>query len=193
MSIENITGKILDDAKEYAEKVMADAKNQETSILENANKQAESIVKSYTEKSIADAEIIKSRKKSVAELESRKIKLGARQKAVSIAFDKAIDKIADFQDDEYISFLVKMYEQVTIEGGEICLNEKDRQRVGEKLVTAINDGSKKEKVKLSEDKISAKGGFILRKGSIEINATLETLIHSVKEDATGQIAEILFA
>nr|WP_315020642.1 V-type ATP synthase subunit E [uncultured Aminipila sp.] len=192
MSIENITEKILEDAKEHAEKVMADVKSQETSILENANKQAENILKSYTEKSLADAEIIKSRKISVAELESRKIKLGARQKAVSIAFDKAIDKIADFQDDKYIDFLVGMYEEVTIEGGEICLNEKDRQRVGEKLVAKINDGSQKEQVKLSEDRISARGGFILKKGSIEINATLETLINSLKEDATGQIAEILF-
>ena len=192
MSIQDITGKILDDAKEHAEKIMTQAKNQETSILESANKQAENILKSYAEKSQADTEIIKNRKISVAELESRKIKLGARQKAVAIAFDKAIDKIANFQDDEYIDFLLAMYAEVTIEGGEICLNEKDRQRVGEKLVAKINDGSQKEQVKLSEDKISARGGFILKKGFIEINATLETLVNSVKEDATGQIAEILF-
>lgn len=192
MSIDNITAKILDDAKEFANTVMADAKSQETSILANAKKQAEELLASYVEKSKADAEIVMSRKVSVAELEARKIKLAAKQEAVSKSFEKAIGKIAGMEDDAYVDFLAKVAEGITVDGGEICLNEKDRNRVGAKLVEKINSKSTGENVKLSDDVINAKGGFVLKKGSIEINATLETVINAVKEDATGQIAEILF-
>jgi V/A-type H+-transporting ATPase subunit E len=192
MSIGNITEKILEDAEKYAEKIMADAKKQETSILENAKKQAEDIVKSHEEKVLSDAETIKSRKISVANLESRKIELAARQKAVSLVFEKAIDRIAALPEKEYVDFLVKLYDEVTAPGGELCLNLKDKQSIGEKVVNRINENSTNGQIILSKDTINAKGGFILKKGAIEINATLETLIHSVKEDATAQIAEILF-
>lgn len=192
MSIENITAKILEDAREYADSAIADARKEETAILVDAKKQATGILESYKEKSAADAEMVKSRKASVAELEARKMMLAAKQDAVAKSFQKAIEKIAGLKDEEYIDFLASLAKDIAADGGEICLNKKDKEAVGEKLVQKINSGSKRKKVTLSKSVIQSKGGFILKNGPVSINATLETVINAVKEDATSQIAEILF-
>jgi len=45
---------------------------------------------------------------------------------------------------------------------------------------------------LSKNTVKASGGFVLKKGSVEINNTFETLLDSMKDELTGSIANALF-
>jgi len=45
---------------------------------------------------------------------------------------------------------------------------------------------------LSEDTIAAKGGFVLRKGSMEINSTLEVMVNGIRETAIPDVVKVLF-
>jgi V/A-type H+-transporting ATPase subunit E len=92
----------------------------------------------------------------------------------------------------YVALLVKAVSEAGVNDGELLFNSKDRGSIGQKVVDEVNGNDDKVKVTLSEDTIDAKGGFVLRKGSMEINATLETMVNAVKEAVTPEVVEALF-
>lgn len=76
--------------------------------------------------------------------------------------------------------------------GSIVLNAKDRENIGERLVKTVNEKLGAEKVALSEDTVETSGGFVLKRGKVEINNTFETLLDAMRDELTGEIANVLF-
>ena len=192
MSIDNITAKILNDAKEYANELLSEANKEAEIITAKAESEANAIKERMAEQAIKDAAVVKHRKHSAADLEGRKERLAAKQKAVSDAVDAAISYIADMNSEEYTSFLVKKISETNIKEGQLLLNAKDRDSIGDKLIKAANESLKDGKLTLSDETISTKGGFVLRYGTREINSSLETMVHAIKEDVTSEVVSILF-
>ena len=95
-------------------------------------------------------------------------------------------------DDEYLNYLTQEIFKIPNVEGNIVLNSKDRENIGERLVKAVNEKLGAEKVALSNDTVQASGGFVLKRGKIEINSTFETIIDSMKDELTRQIANALF-
>jgi len=192
MSIDIITAKILSDATEYAEELISKAKQEAESITAEAKKKADSIKAHMSEQASRDAVTGKHRKNSVAELEARKMRLAAKQTAVANAMEVAIDHLANMKPEEYIAFLAKKIAETGIKEGQLILNAKDRASVGEELVKTANNLLKDGNLSLSEKTINAKGGFVLKHGALEINSSLETMVHSLKEVVTSEVVEVLF-
>ena len=192
MSIDNIIAKILSDAIEHADKSVSEAAQKAEVITAQAKEEAIAIKKQLAEQGTADAVITKHRKQSLAELEARKIRLAARQKAVSNAMEAAINHLANMEHDEYIAFLAKQIVATGAKSGQLLLNSKDKVAVGEKLVTTANALTEGGNITLSDQTINARGGFILKCGSVEINATIETLINLIRESVTPDVVAILF-
>lgn len=192
MSIENITKKILSEAENYAESSIKNAENQSVDIINEAKKQAESIITETSSRFSTEADTIKNRKVAAAELSSRKMLLMAKQEAVKRSFDKALIKLREMPEEEYISFLEGEIIKIPNCRGALILNEQDRERIGDKLIKLINDKLGENKIELSTETIQASGGFVLKRGNVEINSTFETMLSSVKDSLTIEIADILF-
>ena len=192
MSIDAITAKIVSDATLFAEGVLSEAKAEAASIITKAENEAGAVKARMAELSAKDAVITRHRKQSAADLEARKMRLAAKQKAVSKAIDAAIEKLANMDSDAYISFLAGKIAKTNIKDGQLILNAKDRQAVGDKLVKAANELLGGGKLTLSAETINVKGGFILRYGAREINSTLETMINGIREAVTPEIVAVLF-
>jgi len=192
MSIENITGKILAEAQDQSTQVLEEAGYKSRMIVEKATEQAEKIKKDFHEQATEDAHLLKSRRTSVAELEVRKMKLGAKQALISRSFDAALEQLADMKEEDYLEFLTSAILATGVAEGELLLNAKDRKAIGEKLVKKFNSMGKGGNLTLAEDTIDAKGGFVLRKGSMEINSTLETMVGGIREAATPDVVKALF-
>lgn len=192
MSIENITGKILAEAEEQSKKVLEEAADKSRTIIEKAEQRAAAIRETSAEKAKEDGHLAKSRRISVAELEVRKIRLGAKQELISHCFEIALEQLANMEEEEYIELLESSIIALDVDGGELVLNERDRKTIGNKLVKKINDAGKVGTLILAEDTVNAKGGFVLRRGSMEINSTLETMINSIREAATPDVVKALF-
>lgn len=186
MSIEKITEKILSEANDEASEVSKIAKQDKVNKLEDAKKKADKIKRDAEERGKRDAELLKSRKVSVAELEARKMKLQTKQQSISKCFDLALEKLVNMDEEEYIKLLVNTINQTGAEGGELILNKRDHDAVGDKVVAQLSG------ITLSKENIDAKGGFVLRKGAVEINSTLERMVNSLKEELTPQVVETLF-
>ena len=184
MSIENILEKILSHANEEAEKTLEQAREKADQIRKEAQETGKRILEEAEKKGKEEAKLLKSRRISVAELEVRKMRLGAKQQAIAKAFD--------LEKEEYVPFLVKALKETGIDEAELLMNERDRDAVGQKVLDVVNDPEKPARLTLSKDTIQAKGGFVLRRGLVEINSTLETLIDGVKEEVTPEVVEALF-
>lgn len=192
MSIDNITTKILSDAKDAADASLMNADKTKQEIINNAKSEAEVLIKSALEKAAKDAEDLKSRKISAAELQGRKMLLSAKQEAIKKSFGAVIEMLKTMPNQEYLNFLADEIVKIPNCEGTIILNAKDRQNIGDRLVKAVNDRLNAQKVVLGNGTTSASGGFVLKKGNIEINSTFETMIDSMKDNLTGEIADALF-
>lgn len=192
MSVENITASILRDAEAMAENSLINADKTRQEIIEAAKKEAEAIINARVEKAEKETENLKNRKVSAAELQKRKTVLGAKQDAIKKSFDAALEKLKSMPEDKYIEFLVNGITRAPYSEGTVILNNSDRDKIGEKLIKSVNDILKSEKFTLGNETVNSSGGFVLKSGSVEINSTFETLLDSVRDELTNEIANVLF-
>lgn len=199
MSIEKITEKIRAEATADATSLLAKVVEENQAALNKARTQAESIQKESVTKAEAEAKLLLERKESVAQLEAKKLRLAVKQEIISLCFDHALDRLASMDQTASVSFLVKAMLSTGMTSGEAIFNEKDKTSLGQQVVDQVNETLSRngkvtdsEKITLSSGTIQAKGGFILKKGSFEVNSTLETMIDSVRDQLTPQVVEALF-
>lgn len=192
MGIENITEKILAEAHNDARRIFDKGRYDSRDTIYRMERLLKQKKSDMEAKALSDAETVKKRKHSVAELEARKMRLGAKQEAISQCFEEAMIQLTALPEEKYIDLLARTIDKMEPEGGEILLNSRDRERIGEKLLAAVNGRDNRAKLCLAEDTISAAGGFVLRKGAVEINSTLEVMVAAIREEVTLQVVETLF-
>ncbi|MDD4376990.1 MAG: V-type ATP synthase subunit E [Eubacteriales bacterium] len=192
MSIEKITSKIISDAKELADAKIKEANNKSDAIIKEATRKAEKISKESSEKGLLEKEKIISRKKSVAEIDGRKLVLEEKQILISQCFEKAVDKIVTMERDQYVDFLAKVAIKTGEKTGELILNKDQSETIGNDLVAKIKELMPESKIVLAKETRDIKGGFLLRNGSVYINGTIEALVEDAKEELIGDVAKKLF-
>ncbi|MDD2495430.1 MAG: V-type ATP synthase subunit E family protein [Tissierellia bacterium] len=191
MSIENITEKIISEANNAAESSINNANIKSQEIINEAKKQAENIIAEASIQSEVEAETLKRRKVSAAELQAKKMLLSSKQEAIKKSFAVALEKLNNMPESEYIEFLATEIGKIHGDG-EIVLNEKDKIATGEKLIKLISEKDNNRKIVLSNNTIQSGRGFILKNGNIEINSTFEAIIDSIKDELTYEVANVLF-
>jgi V/A-type H+-transporting ATPase subunit E len=192
MSIENITEKILAEANDAASAILQKAESQSLEIINEAKSKANDFLNNEALKSENDAEVLKQRKVSAAQLQAKKMLLSAKQESINKSFDEALKKLNNISEEVYINFIISEIEKSSLLEGELVLNEKDKKNIGEKLVILANEKLNTSKIILSEKTIQASGGFVLKNGNIEINSTFETILSSIKDELTFEVANVIF-
>ena len=192
MSIEKITSKIVSDAESVAQVTLDEANAECDAILARAAERAEQILKEAQEQGQDEKEKLISRRKAVADIDGRKIILEEKQKLIAECFDRAIERITSMGKEEYIAFLAGLVKKTGERSGELILNERDAASVGPDLVDVLSKELVDSKITLSKETKNIRGGFLLKKGSIYINGTVEALVEEAKEDLVGDVAAQLF-
>ena len=187
MSIENITARILQEARDEADSLVSAAQKEAADRLAQANAQAMEIAAQMSAKAKEDAATLKERKKSVAELEARKLVLAAKQERIEKSFSEAVKELADLPEADYLALLKEQLAGYT--KGEILVSAKDKKRLGSKLKDLLAGTG----LTLSKETADIAGGFILRDGSVSVNGSLESLLEAGKKEITAKIASVLFA
>lgn len=192
MSIEKITSKIISDAQVAAQKTLDEANARCDEILAEAEKKAAAIVKSAEEKALDEKQKLIARRKSVVEIDGRKLILDAKQKMIASCFEQAIDKLTSMEKENYIAFLAGLVEKTGEKEGQLILNEKDRAEIGGELIARIAQNLPDSQITLAEETGNIRGGFLLKKGSVYINGTIEALVGEAREELIGEVANRLF-
>lgn len=192
MSIEKITSKIISDAEESAKVTLAEARAKADGILAEAEAKAEEILDAAGKRGAEEKEKLISRKKSVADIDSRKMILEEKQKLIAECFDRAAEKIVSMEKEAYVEFLTSLVLKTGEKEGQLILNEKDAAAAGEALISSIAKADADAKITLSEERRNILGGFLLKNGQVYINGTIEALIAEAKEELISEAAAQLF-
>ena len=192
MSIEKITSAIIDEAQAECEQKLnaADTKNRGviTQLKNRIKIETDIAVKNAQE----ERERIISRKKSVADIDSKKIILARKQKIINDCFEEAVEYITSMDEDRYIKFLVKAGIEAGFSEGSLIFNEKEKETIGQKVADELNKVVQGGKFLLAEETRKIKGGYMLRKGQIYINNSVEAMVEDKRRELTAGVAEILF-
>lgn len=190
---EKIIAHIQADAKAQVDAILAQAEQQCAGIRGDFDKKAAEIYAERVRAGVKETQDRVDGTQRIARMEGRKNMLAAKQELVSRSFQKALEQIVSLPEDRYVDFLAKLAAQAAVTGDEeIILNPRDRERIGEKLVKAVNERLPKGAMKLSGDTRDIAGGLILRRGSVEANCSAELLVELSQSDLSAKVAEILF-
>ncbi len=195
--IEKITERILSEAREEADQQIAGAKAQADEILAGYSEQAKKLYENKLAAGRVEAAAAADRKNRSALLDSKKDILGTKQKMIEQAYAEAKESIINMPEGEYVDFLANKAADASSTGEEmIILNAADKERVGEKVVAAVNEklaaAGKKADVKLSDETMKISGGLFLKQGDVSINCSVDSLMDLVREELDVKVAGVLF-
>ena len=193
MSIEKITGKIIGEAEESREQMLAEARAKAEEIISAAEKQAAAHMASEKARGLADKEKLISRRKSVSDIDCRKVILQQKQDLIASCFAQATTAITQMPEAAYLDLLVALGKQTGLAAGKLIFNAKERQTIGAKVVDALNAQTEGGKFVLAEETRTLQGGFLLQAGNVYMNNTIEALVEESRDALSAEIAEMLFA
>ena len=195
--IDSLKDRILKDDSDRAVKIVEDANNAANTVIESAKEKSKSIIDDIKVKSEKDGRDKKDRMIARAQLDARNIILAAKQDAIDNVFLAALKKIQDMDNNEYSKLIEDMIVNNSESGNEeVIFSKKDILRVGPDLIDRVNKRlsaiGRTGQLTVKEGNQTASSGFIMKKGELEINCSIEAQIRMQRDSLEGEIAELLF-
>ncbi|WP_286846635.1 MULTISPECIES: V-type ATP synthase subunit E [Aminobacterium] len=192
MSLADIKVKIEADAQKEAEKILEDARLKVKEIETVTEGEASKIESFYANRFSTEKPEVFNRREIVANLDVKKILLGAKQDLITEAFGESLRILASFPEEKYLAFCEKLLKQASESGDEkILVSPKEKYLNGEWL-KKYNE-KHKTSLTLETVQIPMSGGFILRKGDIDTNCSWDMLTTWIKEEIEADVAKRLFS
>ena len=191
--IEKITQRIASEAQAEIDRILGDARDEADRIAESYRAQADGEAAELNARNEKNAAEREERLVSAAQMEARKVLLAAKQEMVEKAYIQALDKLCAMPKEQYVDVLAKLLVEASSNGKEEAVfSKEDREQVGKAAVEKANQISGKQ-LRLSEESLPIRGGFILKDKNVEVNCTFETLVRLQKAETAGAVVKTLFA
>ncbi|HON33806.1 MAG: V-type ATP synthase subunit E [Thermovirgaceae bacterium] len=191
MSLADIKAKIETDARNEAKEILGQYRAQADEILAGARRESEMLGKKLQERISHEEGEVRKRKAIVADLEVRKLMLGAKRELVDLVYKKAMEILSSLPRDRYVGFMTKLLGSPEVSGDEEVFLCKGERTLDQKWLDEVN-AQKKSNLTLSQERVHGSGGFVLRKGRIDINCTWDVLLSRVREDMEAEVVDRLF-
>ncbi len=191
MSIEKITSKILGDAEAERDIVLAEARSQSDAVLAEAEAHAAMLLADAECRGEIEKEKIITRRRSVADIDCRKVFLAKKQEILEACFTRAVAEITVMPENDYITLLVELGKASGAKEGLLTFNEKE-QRIAQQVCRALNETVEYGNFAVSEKRGSMQGGYLLTTGLTTVNNTIEALVAEAKTELTAEAAKMLF-
>ncbi len=192
MALADIKKRIETDAKKEAEEILEKAKKQAEEIRKTSEEEKRKLQEEYDKKLETEKPEIFERRKIVARLDVQKMKLGAKRTLIDQVFDAALRKLQEMETDEYGKFMKTLLKEAAEEGKGVVVPGRHDKVINTDWIREFNEENGTE-TELSEERLPYKGGFIYRKGDIDINCTFTMLLDSLREDLEAGIVKSLFS
>lgn len=197
MSFEAIIDRILSDARQRASQIEVEGRAGIQSIQSQCEETVRNLQEASRKKAERLAEDQRRRLLSMAELDIRKEVLALKQEMIGTAFERAISKLLEGDEERYSALLKRLILNGDPEGDEeLILNQKDRKRIHDGFIRGINEtllkAHKKGEMRLSRESRPIRGGVILRRGRKEVNCSIESIIYAKRDELEAIVARILF-
>lgn len=182
------------------QRIAADAQAQADAILNEGRSQAQAITRQWEEKARAESRAILAqgekaagerleRLDSVAQMEGRRLLLGAKQEMISQAFDAALEKLLSLPQEEYVELLAQLCAKAADTGREeVIFSPADKAKVGSKVCARANELlAKAAAPKLPEEATQGKIGAIIETAVTTVTALAKGTAMLTVSDETRDI------
>ena len=190
----------MDKQKAIIDKIIEDAETRAAEIISVATAEAEKSIadgKSWAEsykneqgrilKAANEDKIL--RRKTVAELDVKKIVLKAKQDSIESVFDSAYNKLCALKKTDYLSFVVKLIEKYAEEKDTVVLSSDGV--ISETDLTSL-EVVKDKKLTVSDVKGEFVGGIMLVGEICDKDLTFKSLVNEYKPEFVSDVSKELF-
>ncbi|MHC4622902.1 MAG: V-type ATP synthase subunit E [Planctomycetota bacterium] len=196
MEAGQVTEKILADANAEAEKIRKEAEEKQADEQGRFDEQ----LREYKSQTQALAKRAAQDRKlhilASARMDIAKEFLAEKRKILDEVFDQARGRLQNLPDDDYRRLCSKLMQAAVETGDEEVIVDKNEKRIDQDFIKQINrelGPGYKGNLRLSRQKQDLGGGFILKRGKIKNNVSLEVLLALARKELEIELAKELFA
>ena len=195
-NLNNITSKIIEDAKLKADEILEEARKEEKKLIEKKISEANKVKEDMLIKAEREAIVRSERIISSAELKSRNEGLRAKGEIIEKVFKMALDELKNLEVDKYEKIFKDFINNIDICGDEEVIVPRNYKKTIENILGEVNNSlkakGKKGQLKLYQGEKEISSGFIVSKNGIYSNITFESLLSYKKDELEQEIAKTLF-
>ena len=181
-NLNNLISKILNDAKEEADKIVRSAEEKAKQKYDLEIKKIATKKQTLLENARRERELLSDRIKSSANLKARNEKLKAKQIVIDKVINKLKTKLVNMNEKEYINYLNQNIDKKSITGKELIVKKEFLNKVKKEFPSA--------KVKENEFVTS---GFVIEENGIQENYTFEVKLDFMRDELEVEISKLLFS
>jgi V/A-type H+-transporting ATPase subunit E len=195
MEAEQVVQKILGDAGAEAERIAKEAEQKEAAEqaklseqLAQYSKQTDILAKKAGEDE--EAHIL-----AAARMDLAKQLLAEKRRLLDEVFERARRQMTELPDDQYWHLCTRLMLEVVETGDEEVIVDKSEHRINHDLINQVNQQlgpDRKGAVRLSDERHNLGAGFILRRGKVKTNVSLEVLLDQARKALEIELAKQLF-
>ncbi len=195
MNAEQVVHKILSEAQAHADKITGEANAKVSEQQGKIDKELAQYREETEQKAIAAGEDKLARMLASARMQISKEYLTAKVSLLDEVFQKVRQQIKDLPDDQYGELIQQLMEKAIESGDEEVIIGKDETRIKNGLIKRVNrklGPGFKGNLQLANDTANIDGGFILRRGKIQVNVSLDVLMTQARDAMELELTQELF-
>ena len=195
MDAEQVVEKILADAKAEAEKIKSEAQEKENAEQVKLDEQLSDYKKQTDIIAQKAGEDKKAHLLAAARMDIAKDYLAEKRKILDEVFAQARQKLQNLPDGEYCKLMTKLMLKAVETGDEEVIVDNNEKRIDQKFIKNINrelGPGYKGNLRLADVRGNLGGGFILKRGKIKNNVSIEVLLAQARKELEIELAKKLF-
>ena len=188
MSLQDITDKILADAKKEADQIEAASKDALAKTTAEKDKEASGVLETVEAKGKEGRTKLTEQAQFKARLLLKNASLQAKQELIWEVFEGAGRKLIALEDDKFVKLMAGLMKaSPKLPDCEVVTSSKRKDLISKAIKEAGLD------YKISSETLSEhEDGFVLSSPKIEVSNTLVDLLDDKKEELEGEVAKVLF-
>jgi len=192
MSLSDIKAKIEADARAEAGEILAAAQAHVDAIKRETEEEIRRMADLQKARLEKETPEILRRREIVAKLDVNKEDLSARRGLIDEAFEATKAKMAGMDGNAVKRFAEALLARAVETKDETLLVGRGEKNLDAGWLKAYNEKSGSN-LKISEEKAPIVGGFILRRGLVDVNCSWEMLIRTAREELEAETVKRLFS
>ena len=196
MEAPQVIEKILSDAEAEAQKIKKQAEETQAAEQAKLDEQLSEFKKQTDMLAQKAGEEKKAHLLAAARMNIAKQLLAEKRKILDEVFAQTQEQIENLLDEQYCELMTRLMLQAVETGDEEIVIDKNENRIDHKFIKQINHKlgpGYKGNLRLSDEKQDLGGGFILRRGKIKTNVSIEVLLAQARKELEIELAKELFS
>lgn len=192
MALEDILDLIRSEAEEEAAKIIREAESKAANYIEHAKEQGRHEEKRLLHSYSQQAGKEKQRVIDNTRLEIKKQLLREKRTQLNDLYNKAVKKFENMKKEQYLSLIEKLIKENSITKNENLVLSDREKYINESFVQTFNKNNKGYNMKISREKGTFSGGFMLKTEKQQVDCSFDALIALIREEYEVKLSAIYF-